>query len=267
MTEPHPDDEALSAVLDGEDDDAERAHVEGCPACQGRLDDLRAVSRAVAVAIPPRPAASIDAAIGRALAEAPPAPIRRVARRARPDPEPAPTKAKPPMLKLLAAAAVVVVVAGIGSVIVITSNHHDAARNSATSATSAAAPSVKAAGGSEATGAQSSPAPRAASAPSTPADLGDQSDPAALVAALRAIEKQGGAGSTATIINPPDCAAPAAAGAKLPVESRAILDAAVRWQGKDAQVLVFPRTDTNAAGQTAVVVSTADCTVVTSVAF
>ena len=74
MTEPHPDDEVLSAVLDGEGDDAERSHVEGCQACQSRLDDLRAVSRAVAAPVPPPPAAATSAAVDRALAEAAPTP-------------------------------------------------------------------------------------------------------------------------------------------------------------------------------------------------
>lgn len=68
---PHPDDEALSALLDGEATAAEEAHAEGCPECSGRLAQLRAVALAVGVAPEPVTAARRDAAIAEALAAAP----------------------------------------------------------------------------------------------------------------------------------------------------------------------------------------------------
>jgi hypothetical protein len=68
MTEPHPDDESLSAALDGEDA-AAAAHVAACAACLARTDALRATSAAVAadpVAGPPPGLA--DRAVAAALA-------------------------------------------------------------------------------------------------------------------------------------------------------------------------------------------------------
>lgn len=56
MMDLHPDDELLSALLDGEDESS-AAHVEGCDACQARLDALRDVAEAVAD--PFEPGASI----------------------------------------------------------------------------------------------------------------------------------------------------------------------------------------------------------------
>ena len=68
---PHPDDEALSALLDGEATAAEEAHAEACRECSGRLAQLRAVALAVGVAPEPVTAARRDAAIAEALAATP----------------------------------------------------------------------------------------------------------------------------------------------------------------------------------------------------
>lgn len=60
----HPDDETLSAALDGEDDEVVALHLAGCGSCGTRLADLRAV--AVAVASPvagPAGGAPLDDAI------------------------------------------------------------------------------------------------------------------------------------------------------------------------------------------------------------
>ncbi|HLY83529.1 MAG TPA: zf-HC2 domain-containing protein [Acidimicrobiales bacterium] len=67
MTDPHLDDEALSAALDGEATAAEESHLESCPACRQRIDVLRSVALAVGGPVPPRPAAAVDAAVGAAL--------------------------------------------------------------------------------------------------------------------------------------------------------------------------------------------------------
>lgn len=47
MMDLHPDDELLSALLDGEDDTT-AAHVAGCDSCQARVEVLRAVAEVVA---------------------------------------------------------------------------------------------------------------------------------------------------------------------------------------------------------------------------
>ena len=68
---PHPDDEALSALLDGEATAAEEAHAGACPECSGRLAQLRAVALAVGAAPEPVTAARRNAAIAEALAATP----------------------------------------------------------------------------------------------------------------------------------------------------------------------------------------------------
>ena len=60
MTDVHPDDDALSATLDGEEDPAATAHVQGCGACRARLDALDAVRRLVAADPGPAPAGLAD---------------------------------------------------------------------------------------------------------------------------------------------------------------------------------------------------------------
>jgi hypothetical protein len=68
MTEPHPDDESLSAALDGEDA-AAATHVAGCASCLARTEAFRATSLAVASDRPGMAAAGLaDRAVGAALA-------------------------------------------------------------------------------------------------------------------------------------------------------------------------------------------------------
>lgn len=66
MTEPHLDDESLSAFLDG--DDSAVAHLAGCATCRARRDALDAARRAVAAPPPPAPAAAADRAVAAAMA-------------------------------------------------------------------------------------------------------------------------------------------------------------------------------------------------------
>jgi len=66
MSDLHPDDEALSAHLDGEEPQV-RVHVESCTACTARLADLRRVRAAVGAPVTPPPAWQRDATIARAL--------------------------------------------------------------------------------------------------------------------------------------------------------------------------------------------------------
>jgi hypothetical protein len=64
----HLDDEALSAVLDGEGTVAEAAHAESCDACSARLAELRDASVLVATPVPPGDDARREASIAAALA-------------------------------------------------------------------------------------------------------------------------------------------------------------------------------------------------------
>ncbi|MGH9126071.1 MAG: zf-HC2 domain-containing protein, partial [Acidimicrobiales bacterium] len=67
MTAPHLDDDALSALVDGEATPGDREHLADCPACQAELAALAAVARAIATpGLPPVPG-EVDAAIARAL--------------------------------------------------------------------------------------------------------------------------------------------------------------------------------------------------------
>jgi hypothetical protein len=66
MSDLHPDDEALSAHLDGEEPQL-RVHVESCTACTARLAELRRVRAAVGTPVTPPPAWQRDVTIARAL--------------------------------------------------------------------------------------------------------------------------------------------------------------------------------------------------------
>src|SRR5687767_4281273 len=63
----HLDDEALSAVLDGEADVAESAHADACEVCRARLGQLRDASVLVGTPVPAPDPARRDAAIAAAL--------------------------------------------------------------------------------------------------------------------------------------------------------------------------------------------------------
>lgn len=67
MTDGHPDDELLSAHLDGDAPEV-RPHLVGCAPCRARLAELRAVAAAVAVPPPAPPQHVVDGAVAAALA-------------------------------------------------------------------------------------------------------------------------------------------------------------------------------------------------------
>src|SRR5690349_14625396 len=74
MTDPfHPDDDLVSAVLDGEATPEERARVEADPALSARLAEFADVRDAVAEPVPPPSAATRERAIAAATAAARPA--------------------------------------------------------------------------------------------------------------------------------------------------------------------------------------------------
>jgi hypothetical protein len=71
MTDPTfpPDDDLVSAVLDGEATPEERARVAADPRLQVRLEELRAASAFVATPVDPPPAGAADRAVAAAVAE------------------------------------------------------------------------------------------------------------------------------------------------------------------------------------------------------
>ena len=79
----HLDDEALSAVLDGEGTDDEARHVAGCGSCSTRLETMRAVAAAVAAPVPSPEPERLDAAVAAALSaqNVVPLSVARAARR------------------------------------------------------------------------------------------------------------------------------------------------------------------------------------------
>ncbi len=64
---PHPDSEALSALIDGEGTDTDRAHTAECAACRGRMARLEAVGAAIGTPVEPDHEA-IEAGVVAALA-------------------------------------------------------------------------------------------------------------------------------------------------------------------------------------------------------
>ncbi len=72
--DPRPDDELVSAVLDGEATLEERALVEGSAEGRRRLESLRSVAAQVGHPVPPLSDATITRLVDRAVAEAQPAP-------------------------------------------------------------------------------------------------------------------------------------------------------------------------------------------------
>jgi hypothetical protein len=76
--DPHPDDELVSAYLDGEVDDDERQRVESDPELRRRAEELGAAARAVAAPVAPLDEVTsrrlIDTAVAAASDPAPPAP-------------------------------------------------------------------------------------------------------------------------------------------------------------------------------------------------
>lgn len=71
MTERHLDDEALSAVLDGEATDDDALHADGCGVCGARLAALREATLLVRTPVAPASDAEREAAIAAAMAAAP----------------------------------------------------------------------------------------------------------------------------------------------------------------------------------------------------
>jgi hypothetical protein len=301
----HLDDEALSAAVDGEMTSDEQVHLDGCSSCRERFDGLRSVALAVGTPVPGRPEAAVEAAIMAALSAAPgrdqptgplvlpspsetvPSPARRSAtgpRQAgnaprRPGHGPGNVPRRRFAELLLATAAVVAVVLGVGA-LVNGSGRASSTRKSAAIAGPgvALAPSAKSSGaGASASTTLTGPGsasqvPSAASQHAfggaiNGADLGNQTDSAALariVDARLAVASPNASSpdlSTGVPI-PPPCVNQGAAAVGLggqPVVLRYL--APVRWQGQDAVVLVYDRP---AGGLAGVVMRRQGCTTLTT---
>src|SRR5437764_6234756 len=180
----HPDDEDLSALVDGESDPDVAGHVEGCQQCAARVDTLRRVAAAVGRAPAPASAAGREAALAAALAEAgqqPDAPVVEIhdyARRRR-TPRPFPGW-------LAAAAVVLALVIAVPLLVRNTSGSQRSAKSTAlTPARSPSEPAdSRATAGATAGNAASAPSASAPvpgtlaiSGPVAGGDIGDQSDP------------------------------------------------------------------------------------------
>jgi predicted anti-sigma-YlaC factor YlaD len=227
MTMPHIDDETLSALLDGEGEAADAAHLESCPTCRGRRDQLAAAAAAVAEGVPSDPEVR-EAHLRAALAvDTVVTPLRR--------PRPSPRLAW-----LGAAAAALVVVAG--GVLALGSVGSSSAKRTAT----ASLPASPVTGGPAAAGGSAAAAPVAAMP-----DLGDQTDVATLAAVVRA--DVAGRAKAATVngqLRTPAPVSPCVAGAQAAAEALSptavtnpapVYVATLRWRGQPATVFAFSR--------------------------
>ncbi|MBW3555531.1 MAG: hypothetical protein KY454_01195 [Actinobacteria bacterium] len=199
MNQPHLDDEQLSAELDGYDlDEAGRSHLDACEACAGRLGELATASRLVATPVAALDPARVDALMARAVAAGLPEPGR-----------PAPVtdlqnqrdvrarsgrRVRPPGAWIAGAAAALALLAGLAGLTQTVSGRGD--RPTALGAQEDdATPAAEAAAGST--------SPFSLDPAVVTADLGDQQDPALLVAALSAVVASAASPAAA----PPDDAA------------------------------------------------------------
>lgn len=210
-TEPgHLDDEALSALADGEATPAEIDHVAGCPACQQRVDQFLAVGRLVREPVPSQAPADADAAVTAALAAAeqpssgaswpehPDSTVDDSGDSSSDDDEAEPEAAVVPLRKrrfggrqglvIAAAAAVLVAVVAVGAIAL---SGGSSKKTTALSKGSSSSDNALGAGaGAPAAGPSTTlAAPTTTQSPRPPvidaADLGSLSDPAALVAAVK----------------------------------------------------------------------------------
>ena len=239
---PHPDDERLSALIDGEGRPDDDSHTESCAACTARLALLRVASVAVGAPVgPPDPArrtAAIDAALAAADADGDRGRVVPITR--------ARGRAGPPRW-LVAAAAVVLVALAVPLLarVVGERDADDVATSTALSADDAASGTTAAAGA----------APSAELAGSRDAgDLGEidaQTDlPAQLGLGSRPADDAAGGGATttapargtegaATTAQNSDTACEAALRADDPQLGALVVSAAATFEGEPVAVLGF----------------------------
>ena len=244
----HLDDEAISAVLDGEATADEAAHVDGCAACAARLGQLRDAALVVRTPVAPPTDAERDAAIAAALAPAS-GTVTQLRRRTMPR-------------WLPAVAAALVVLAGVGVALGVRGSGSGDDR------------STSAAGGTSGTASRAAPAPEASTFASAVFDGGDLGDidvrslRTTIESALSpsrssAAQAGGGAGATADDAAGTTTVAPKAAACEdqvrtgNPALGPLLYRATGRLDGAAVDVLAF-----DAGGRRWVyVVATADCSI------
>jgi hypothetical protein len=165
-------DELASAYVDGEVSADERAQVEGDPELLARVDELRAVQRALAAPVEPPPEAYRDAAIAAALGGATTASVIDLdAARAR------------RRMRLATIAAAIVVVLGVAGVLVRAATDHKATKFEAVSgsvATTTLSPRAE-----QGAGAATGPAANTGADSIARDDLGSFTDRSSLAAAAQ----------------------------------------------------------------------------------
>ena len=247
MSDLHPDDEALSAHLDGEDLQP-RDHLDGCDACAARLGELRRARDALAAPVPPPPAWQRDAAVARALV----AVGQREGSR----------RKLGPWAGGIAAALLLVLGAAVGLAQLSNRGGGDTASSRATKAAGSAAVS----GG---------PTPTTSGAASDLGDLGALPDTAALRAVIQPTLQQLTTGAAKAAPAAPAAAPPSAAGDRTLAQARGCVGAAraldpanvsptaagiATWQGTPAEVLVYALAGRPGAARV-YVLARADCRV------
>lgn len=259
MQPTHPDDEILSAHVDGQADATVEEHIRACAACAARRTELAGVRVRLAEAPPPASAAAREAAIEGALSAAAGAgDVRTLPRRDRARAFPAWT---------LAAAAVLLVVLGVAVAARRGSDHPVATR--ATATTPALSPPAAAAGKNEAS------AGAAAPVPVDGGDLGPVEDGSTLRSrvepALRGTDAAGGAGAGAPFAAaarppqvadaPPPPACLDAGQRSAPAGSQLVYRARLVWRGTPAIALAYAGGDVPGVVD---VIARADCRLLAS---
>ena len=269
---PFPDDELVSAYLDGEADADERARVEGDPALMARADELRRVRELVRAPVTEPAAADVDRAVAAALAAATEPnsaagqPVHSLADRRRPSSLPAWLSVAALVLGLLVAVSVLGSVIGGGD----DSDDSETAAVSDSDEEASTLESDDAGGGAVQAPAADDQTTHFRSGPVDLGDLGAVADEAALaeaigpeVTARRAlVEEQGeaasgvgedGAGSdgddnTASTTTVPGAVSPSAAGApprcERPDLGEPVLRATAVYDGTEAVVFVYETDET-----------------------
>jgi hypothetical protein len=228
MTAPeHLDDDQLTALLDGEGSDDDRAHLDTCDHCAGRAEALRTVTALVGA--PPRPPARArDEAVAAALAAAE-RPVAVV---------PRPARGRPPAW-LLPAAAVVALVALVAVVVPRWGQGDDDSGSGGDLAARAAQEDEGGGGQDDAAERGSAPAP-AADAPTllrgALGELGSVDDEAALAARIDEALTTSTASHDAAPDGGPCDAVVRQAEAGL---GTLVLRASAAWQGTPAEVLAY----------------------------
>ncbi len=282
-TDPHLDDDRLSALIDGEAPPDDLAHAAACPECSTRVVAWRGVSHLVSIPPEPPSGARRDAAVEAALKagavhipaseDYPGArPVPLAARRDRGQPRGPRARIGS---RIAAAAAAVIVIVGVA--VAVSNNGGSSSKSSSAGSTAspstlddrAAAPVTPSTLVVPSAGAGSqTPGPTAAPSARPEVLSGDQS-PASIVRSLQAALAQTPSGINSIAQASPSALAFAPclnrAAADVGVRSGSVpaLEASLTYQGAPAQVFVFPV----GAGHVAAVVGGPGCTLLTHVAF